>query len=208
MAVNTAAETVHEKKGDYTGSKMGMWLFLFTEVLFFGGMFLLYAVYRSEYLAEFHRAASGLSKTVGGINTIILITSSLTMALSITAMKKADKKLSLLFQTGTILLGLTFIILKYIEWSAKISNGIFPGSPELLGHEQGEIIFYSLYFVMTGLHGLHVLIGIVLLVVILGMSNKGSINENNFIILENSGLYWHFVDIVWIYLFPLLYLIT
>ncbi len=201
-------EAVHETKGDYTGSKMGMWLFLFTEVLFFGGLFLLYAVYRSEYLDEFHRAATGLSKTMGGINTIILITSSLTMALSITAIKKADKKLSLLFQTATILLGLSFIVVKYIEWSAKINSGVFPGSPVLLGHEQGEIIFYSLYFVMTGLHGLHILIGVVVLIVILRMSIKGSINENTFIKLENSGLYWHFVDIVWIYLFPLLYLIT
>lgn len=208
MAVNNYIETVHEKKGDYTGSKMGMWLFLFTEVLFFGGLFLLYAVYRSEYLDEFHHAAAGLSTTIGGINTIILITSSLTMALSITAIKKADKKLSVLCQTATILLGLTFVVLKYIEWSAKINSGTFPGSPELLGHAQGEVIFYSLYFVMTGLHGLHILIGVVVLIVILRMSIKGSINENNFIILENSGLYWHFVDIVWIYLFPLLYLIT
>jgi cytochrome c oxidase subunit 3 len=201
-------DTVHIKHVDYTGSKMGMWIFLFTELLFFGGLFLLYAVYRSQYIEEFHTAAEGLDRMLGAVNTIILITSSLTMALSIAAVKNDDMKLSLKFQTSTILLAAAFLVVKYFEWGAKISHGIYPGSPELLNHTQGNIIFYSLYFVTTGLHGLHVVAGIIVLAYMMTLSMKGRINSRDFIKLENSGLYWHFVDIVWIYLFPLLYLIA
>lgn len=208
MSFNNVAGTIIQKRTDETGAKMGMWLFLFTELLFFSGMFLLYAVYRSKYSGEFHSAALELSQTIGAINTIILITSSLTMALAITAMKKADNKLSFIFQTATILLGIAFLVLKYIEWNAKIGSGLFPGSTSMLSQGQGTIMFYSLYYVMTGLHGIHVLIGVIVFIVLLRMSIKGSINMNSSITLENSGLYWHFVDIVWIYLFPLLYLVT
>lgn len=201
-------ETVQIKHVDYEGSKMGMWIFLFTELLFFGGLFLLYAVYRAQYTQDFHTAAGELDITFGAINTLILITSSLTMALSIAAVKNSDMRSSLIFQTSTILLGAAFLVIKYFEWEAKISHGIFPGSAELLTQSQGNIIFYSLYFVTTGLHGLHVIAGIIVLSLMLFLSIKGKINHTDFIKLENSGLYWHFVDIVWIYLFPLLYLIT
>jgi cytochrome c oxidase subunit 3 len=200
--------TAHIKHVDYTGAKMGMWIFLFTELLFFGGLFLLYAVYRSQYMNEFHNAAAELDIVVGAVNTFILITSSLTMALSITAVKNAERRLSIVLQSCTILLGIVFLVIKYFEWSAKISHGIYPGSPELLHQSQGNIIFYSLYFVMTGLHGLHVLAGIIVLVSLLVFSLQDKINQNDFIKIENAGLYWHFVDIAWIYLFPLLYLIA
>lgn len=206
--MQSTTETVHEKPVDYTGSKMGMWIFLFTELLFFGGLFLLYAVYRSQYAQEFHTAADELDRVIGTINTIILISSSLTMALSVSAMKRAELSLSRIFQFSTILLGSAFLIVKYFEWSAKIGHGIFPGSPEMLSLEQGAILFFSLYFVMTGLHGLHVLAGIAVLAFMFVLSTQGKIHERNFIKLENAGLYWHFVDIVWIYLFPFLYLIT
>jgi cytochrome c oxidase subunit 3 len=206
MQVTT--EIIHEKPVDYTGSKMGMWIFLFTELLFFGGLFLLYAVYRSQYTQEFHTAADELDRVIGSINTIILISSSLTMALSVSAMKRADFQISRIFQLCTILLGVGFLVVKYFEWSAKIGHGIFPGSPEMIHLEQGRILFYSLYFVMTGLHGLHVLAGIFVLMLMLTLSTKHKIHERAFIKLENAGLYWHFVDIVWIYLFPLFYLIT
>ncbi len=196
------------KHVDYTGAKMGMWIFLFTELLFFGGLFLLYAVYRSQYTPEFHLAAAELNRVLGSVNTLILITSSLTMALSIAAVKNAEKRLSIILQASTILLGVAFLFIKYFEWSAKISHGIYPGSPELLLQQQGNILFYSLYFVTTGLHALHVLVGIGVLVSMLILSLKDKINHKDVIKLENSGLYWHFVDIVWIYLFPLLYLIT
>jgi cytochrome c oxidase subunit 3 len=210
MTVNTegTSHVLNEKHVDYTGAKLGMWIFLFTELLLFGGMFLLYAVYRSEFSPEFHSAASELSVIAGAFNTIILITSSLTMAMAITAMKKADVKLSIKLQACTIVFGLAFLAVKYFEWSGKISHGIFPGSAELMNKEQGTILFYSLYFVMTGLHALHVIAGLFLLVLMLRSSAKGGITGNDFVKLENSGLYWHFVDIIWIYLFPLLYLIT
>jgi cytochrome c oxidase subunit 3 len=201
-------EIVQEKPVDYTGSKMGMWIFLFTELLFFGGLFLLYAVYRSQHTQEFHTAADELNRLIGSVNTIILITSSLTMALSVSAMKRADLQLSRIFQFCTILLGVAFLVVKYFEWSAKIGHGIFPGSPDMLNLEQGAVLFYSLYFVMTGLHGLHVLAGIIVLTLMLVLSARYKIHERDFIKLENAGLYWHLVDIVWIFLFPLLYLIT
>jgi cytochrome c oxidase subunit 3 len=210
MTANTEG-TTHAASGkhvDYTGAKLGMWIFLFTELLLFGGMFLLYAVYRSKFTAEFHSAATDLSINAGALNTIILITSSLTMAMSITAMKKADLRLSIKFQVCTIIFGLAFLVVKYFEWSGKISHGIFPGSTELMNRGQGTILFYSLYFVMTGLHALHVIAGLIVLALMLRSSAEGSINGDDFVKLENSGLYWHFVDVIWIYLFPFLYLIT
>ncbi|MBI4681618.1 MAG: cytochrome c oxidase subunit 3 family protein [Nitrospirae bacterium] len=193
---------------DYTGSKMGMWLFLFTEMLLFGGLFLLYAVYRFKHPVEFHAAAKGLDTTIGAVNTLILLTSSLTMALSISALQKGNKRLSLVLQFLTILLGAAFLGNKYMEWGAKIHHGVYPGSEHLLIKGKGEILFYGLYFVMTGIHGLHVLIGIGVLLFMLIFTIRGTIDFENFVKLENSGLYWHFVDIVWVFLFPLFYLIT
>ncbi len=193
---------------DYTGAKMGMWIFLFTEVLFFGGLFLLYSVFRSKYTLEFHNSASELNLYFGVANTVILLSSSMTMALSIALMRHDRKGLSLLCQGITILLGTVFLINKYMEWSAHIQHGMYPDSPLLLGMSRGKIVFFSLYYVMTGLHGLHVLIGICVIAGMLVLTLKGSINRGDFVKLENTGLYWHLVDIIWIYLFPLFYLIT
>lgn len=198
---------IHEKHVDYTGSKMGMWLFLFTELLFFGGLFLLYAVYRSEFPQEFYAASAELDRTIGAINTLVLITSSLAMACSITAIKKGETRRAAILQLLTIGLGLTFFMIKYYEWGAKISHGVYPGSESLLSAPQGEILFYSLYFVMTGIHGLHVIAGIIVIAMMVSMTLKGIIRRDDFVRLENTGLYWHFVDIIWVYLFPLLYLI-
>jgi len=206
-ATNTTTDTAHETHVDYIGSKMGMWLFLFTEILFFGGLFLLYAVYRSSFSQEFYTTSAQLDMTIGAINTIVLITSSLTMAFSITAIKNGAARLSALYQLLTIIFALVFLIIKYYEWSAKIGHGIYPGSDALLSQGQGTIIFYSLYFVMTGIHGIHVLAGIVIIAVMINMTTKNKISEKDFVRLENTGLYWHFVDVVWVYLFPLLYLI-
>jgi cytochrome c oxidase subunit 3 len=207
MNKSTISHAAHEKHVDYTGAKMGMWLFLFTELIFFGGLFLLYAVYRSQFPQAFHSTSAELSSTIGGINTVVLITSSLTMALSITAIKIGDLQSSARYQLLTIILGLVFLIIKYYEWSAKISHGIYPGSSDLLAQGQGTIIFYSLYFVMTGIHGLHVLAGIGVIAVMFTMTRSNKIHSSDFIRLENTGLYWHFVDVIWVYLFPLLYLI-
>ena len=114
----------------------------------------------------------------------------------------------MMLQGATILFAVGFLVIKYFEWSSKFHHGIYPGSPELLETGRGENLFYSLYFVMTGLHGLHVLIGVALLTVILVMTYKKIIDSTNFIKLENSGLYWHLLDVIWIYLFPLFYLIS
>jgi cytochrome c oxidase subunit 3 len=193
---------------DYAGKKMGMWFFLFTEILFFGGMFLLYSIFRYKYAQDFHSAAAEENIILGTINTVILLTSSFTIALSISAIKKGEKVSSIILQLATILMGVVFLIIKYFEWSAKITMGIYPDSPVLLALSKGEILFFGLYYVMTGLHGLHVLVGVVVISFMLYFTRRETINRENYARLENTGLYWHFVDIVWIYLYPLFYLVT
>lgn len=208
MSTNTQVHTEVHIHRDDIGARMGMWLFVFTELVLFGGMFIIYSVYRYTHQADFHLAATELNTIIGTFNTIILLTSSLTMALSITAIQNDNRSLSLFFQFLTILLGLFFMVNKYFEWTAKINHGLFPGSDELLSKSAGEILFFGLYYVMTGLHGLHVLIGIVLIAVMARFTSKGIITHDNYVKLENTGLYWHLVDIIWIFLFPLFYLIT
>ena len=190
------------------GKKMGMWFFLFTEILFFGGMFLLYSIYRYKYSQDFHAGAAEENIILGTINTVILLTSSLTIALSIAAVKKGKNIPSSLLQLATILMGVAFLVIKYFEWTAKINMGIYPDSPVLLKLAKGEILFFGLYYVMTGLHGLHVLIGVIVISFMLYFTRRETINRENYARLENTGLYWHFVDIVLIYLYPLFYLIT
>ncbi len=197
-----------ETHQDATGSKTGMWLFLLSEILLFGGLFILYSSYRYKNPLEFHLAAWELNRVLGTINTLVLITSSLCMALSIFHLQKGERTYSVLFLLTTLLLGLLFLGIKYVEWTAKIGHGLYPNSSQLLSRGKGDILFYGLYYSMTGLHGLHVLVGLVVLSVMLVLVLKGKINENRFTPLENSGLYWHLVDIIWIFLFPLFYLIT
>jgi len=205
---NQANEAAVAHRVNYATAKMGMWIFLFTELLFFGGMFLLYSVFRSKYAADFHTSAEELNVFFGTANTTILLTSSMTMALSIALLRKGDRRLSMLFQLVTIALGLVFLGNKYIEWGAHIRAGIYPHSPGLAQLGRGKIIFFSLYYVMTGIHGLHVLVGICVILGMLLFTAKGVIHQGDFVKLENTGLYWHLVDIIWIYLFPLFYLIT
>lgn len=193
---------------DDTKAKMGMWLFLYTELLLFGGLFLLYAVYRTRYIEHFHNAAVTLDTVLGAVNTVVLITSSLTMALTVSAVKKKNQRLSMSCLLFTILFGIGFLAIKFFEWKNKIAIGVFPGAVEMYQLPQGEVIFYSLYYVMTGIHGLHVLIGVLVLIGIMFLFNRKKITEKDFIKIENAGLYWHLVDIVWIYLFPCFYLLT
>jgi len=201
-------ENIVEEKHDYHGSKMGMWMFLFTELLLFTGLFLLYSRFRSRYSMEFHAASTELNKTIGILNTAILLTSSLTMALSINAIKEGKKNLSIMFQRLTIFLALFFLVNKYFEWSSKIHHGIYPNSPELLERGNGKTIFFGLYYLLTGIHGLHVIAGIILIAIMMLLTKKDLINKEAFIKLENTGLYWHLVDIIWVYLFPVFYLIS
>ena len=200
-----AAVHVHR---DDVGARMGMWLFLFTELLLFGGMFILYSVYRYNNPDAFHLAAKELNTIIGTFNTAILLTSSLTMALSITAIQRNNKSLSIFFQLLTVVLALGFMVNKYFEWTAKFNYGIYPGGEQLLSRESGEILFFGLYYVMTGLHGLHVVIGVVLILVMTRFTAKGIIKQDSYVKLESAGLYWHLVDIIWIFLFPLFYLLT
>jgi cytochrome c oxidase subunit 3 len=192
---------------DDTGTKIGMWLFLFTELILFGGMFLVYAVYRFQYPDAFKLAATELDTLVGTVNTIILLTSSLTVVLSIAAIREGRTHLAQLFLAMTQVLAIAFLVNKYFEWSHKFSVGLYPKSPELLNKPSGEILYFGLYFTMTGLHALHVIIGMVILGVMMHFIAKERITKDNFVRLESGGLYWHFVDIVWIFLFPLFYLI-
>ncbi len=191
---------------DYEGSKLGMWLFLFTEILLFGGLFILYSAYRSRYPMEFHEGGQHLNVVIGVANTIILLTSSLTVALSITAIQKGNRRMSVLCLTGTILMGAAFLVNKYIEWSGEIRHGLYPKSPVLTQRPYGDQIFFGLYYSMTGLHGLHVIAGIIVLSIMLGLVLRKKITSTDFNRLENGGLYWHLVDVIWIFLLPLFYL--
>jgi len=201
-------ELTHTAHRDYTGAKLGMWLFLFTEVLLFGGLFPVYSVYRSMYALDFHEAAKGLSTVLGTVNTVILLTSSLTMALAITALQRGNARRSIWLQAATVALGLAFLVNKYFEWSGHIHEGLYPNADELLSRSHGQVLFYGLYYVMTGLHGLHVVAGLVLIGIMLILTVRQRITESDHGKLENAGLYWHLVDLIWIYLFPLFYLIT
>lgn len=193
---------------DYTGAKIGMWMFLFTEILFFGGLFLLYSVYRAEHAAEFHEAAEHLQTGLGLANTIVLLTSSLTAALAVSALQKGQKQGALWGIGLTIALAIVFMVNKYIEWSGHIHAGIYPGGAELLAKGHGENLFYGLYYTMTGLHGVHVVAGAALLAYVFVRVSQGKVNNKSFVMLENASLFWHLVDVIWIYLFPLFYLVT
>jgi cytochrome c oxidase subunit III len=192
---------------DYAGAKLGMWLFLFTEVILFGGLFVLYAVYLYVHPDEFSRASDELSLLFGAANTVVLLTSSLCVAASITALQKGNRRLTLQLLAVTILSALIFLVNKYFEWMEKIHHGIYPDSAMLDERAPGEIVFFGLYFITTGLHGLHVLIGAGLLSWVFMLVRNGRVHQDDYIVLENAGLYWHLVDLVWIFIFPLYYLI-
>jgi cytochrome c oxidase subunit 3 len=202
---------VHQTHNEYIDSdtgKLGMWIFLFTELFLFGGLFLVYAIFRAKYSAEFHIAAAELNAFIGTMNTVFLLVSSMTAAMALTAIQKGDSRLTIFLLMVTILLAALFMVNKYFEWSHKFEYGIYPGSPVLKNMSHGELLFFGLYYMMTGLHALHVLIGMVLISISVVKVRARSINSERFLMLENSALYWHLVDLIWIFLFPLLYLIT
>ncbi len=188
---------------------LGMWVFLVTEVLFFGGLFMVYTVYRAWYPDAFAAASHELDVVLGTVNTAVLITSSLTMALAVHAAQLNQRKLLMTFLILTILLGATFLGIKSVEYYHKFVEHHVPGpgfqfEKEYARHAQ---LFFSLYFLMTGLHALHMIIGIGIMLWMLGWARRGIITAEYYSPIEISGLYWHFVDIVWIFLFPLLYLL-
>jgi len=201
-------QSVSHTHRDDIADKMGMWLFIFTEMLLFVGLFLVYSVYRFNNAAAFNLAANELSKLVGTINTVILLVSSMTVAMSITSMQKGNKKLTKILIGSTLLLALVFLVNKYFEWGLKIEHGLYPGSQHLhdLGH--GDTLFFGLYFFMTGLHAFHIIAGMVILGFVYRRVHIGKVHSTDYVFLENGALYWHLVDLIWIFLFPLFYLIT
>ena len=190
-------------------STLGMWVFLVTEVLFFGGLFLVYLVYRSTYPEAFIAGSHELDVLLGGINTAVLITSSLTMALAVHAAQTGHRRTLMIFLVVTMVLGAAFLGIKSVEYYHKFVEHHVPGpgfqfEEEYIRHAQ---LFFSLYFIMTGLHALHMIIGLGIMTWMLWWSWRGIITAEYYSPIEISGLYWHFVDIVWIFLFPLLYLL-
>jgi cytochrome c oxidase subunit 3 len=188
---------------------LGMWLFLVTEVLFFGGALMAYSIYRSWYPDAFANASHHLDVVLGTVNTVVLISSSLTMAMGVHAAQTGERSKLLMFLALTMVLGLAFLGIKSVEYYTKFVEHHVPGpgfqyEPEYFAHAQ---IFFSIYFVLTGLHALHMIIGLGIMTWMFVWVKNGTIDKDYVSPIEISGLYWHFVDIVWIFLFPLLYLI-
>ncbi|MGE5488363.1 MAG: cytochrome c oxidase subunit 3 [bacterium] len=204
--MSAQAETVHAVHKDPEGAKLGMWLFLFTELLLFGGLFVLYSVYRAQYPHEFHAGGQEMNAVIGVANTVILLTSSLTVALGITALQNGNRRATLMALGTTVVLGCAFLVNKYFEWSHEIHLGRYPNSPALASRPDGEKIFYGLYYSMTGLHGLHVIAGITLLSIMFFLVRANRVTSHDCTKLVNSGLYWHLVDVIWIFLLPMFYL--
>ena len=203
----------------YSASNLGMWIFLATEVMTFGGFFLAYIVYRSLNPLVFEYASMHQSAFWGSINTVALILSSLTMALAVHASQVGNRRQLNIFLGLTIALAFVFLGIKSIEYSQHINEHLFPGpgfhmeqvnpaDPELTSEQQGRAqLFFLLYWMMTGLHGFHVIIGIILMGALVVNNLRKVYSEKYFTPIEMTGLYWHFVDLVWIFLFPLLYLL-
>jgi cytochrome c oxidase subunit III len=188
---------------------LGMWVFLLTEILFFGGLFLVYTIYRTWYPAAFTAASHHLDIPLGTINTAVLIGSSLTMALAVRSAQTDSRRGIMVFIVLTMVLGGIFLGIKAVEYSHKFHEHLVPGPDFQFDRvfAQPAQIFFSLYFVMTGLHALHMVIGLGLMLWMLWWAYRGTFANGYYSPVEIVGLYWHFVDIVWIFLFPLLYLI-
>jgi cytochrome c oxidase subunit III len=193
----------------FAASSLGMWAFIATEILFFGGLFAGYTVYRLSYPEAFAAASHHLDIVLGTVNTAVLISSSLTMALAIFSARFSSRRMVVVFLVATLLLGMAFLGVKGAEYSHKFHEHLVPGThfvfPGL--HPRGVEIFFSFYFAMTGLHALHMIIGAVLLAVLTVRAWRGRFSAEYYTPVEMVGLYWHFVDVIWIFLFPLLYLI-
>jgi cytochrome c oxidase subunit 3 len=203
-------------------SQFGMWVFLVTEIMFFGGLFAAYLIYRNLYNPAFVIASSSIDVKLGAINTAVLICSSLTMAMAVHSAALGARKLLILFLVGTLVLGAVFLGIKGVEYHQKWVEHHVPGANFDFNYERaekGEVvapadvasqtsIFFALYFAMTGMHALHMIIGAGMLIALIWNAYRGAYPRHHYTMIENFGLYWHFVDIIWIFLFPLLYLVS
>lgn len=194
----------------YESSKLGLWLFLVTEVLLFGGLFVAYIIFRGLYPEMFSQAHHFLDRVMGSVNTVVLICSSFTMAMAVRAVQRSDSTRASQLLLITFFCGLLFMAIKYMEYTHKFHEGLLPGihfhNAELT-HPKAAL-FFSLYFMMTGLHGIHVLVGMGLIAWMIVGCNRGRFDAQYNTPVELTGLYWHLVDLIWIYLFPLFYLIS
>ena len=194
-------------------SSLGMWIFLVTEIMFFGGMFAVYTIYRSWYPDVFAIASSSLNEIIGAVNTGVLLLSSFTMVMAVRAGQLGQQKMIVIFLILTLLFGGIFLGVKAYEWNQKFEEHHIPGQAAfhlagVLPQEQGHAqLFFSIYFAMTGLHALHMVIGVGILLTLIVQARKGKFSASYYTPVDVAGLYWHFVDIIWIFLFPLLYLI-
>ena len=214
MSDSHAASALAHQFEDLTqqreAASLGMWVFLATEVMFFGGLFAGYTIYRNLYTPGFAAGSHHLNVTIGAINTAVLICSSLTMALAVRAAQMGNHKTLITFLIFTMLLGMAFILIKVLlEWRHDYLEGFAPGLNFTFAgtHAKSIEMFFVFYFIMTGVHALHMVVGEGILTTLLVMAGKGRFGPDRFNAVETAGLYWHFVDIVWIFLFPLLYLI-
>jgi cytochrome c oxidase subunit III len=199
----------HSMEQQLEASTLGMWVFLVTEIMFFGGMFMAYILYRVLYPEAWVLGSHHLNVSLGALNTGVLICSSLTMALAVRSAQVSSRKGQIVNLILTILLGSTFLVVKYFEYAEKFEHHLVPGPnfDNTLPQAAQQQLFFSIYFMMTGIHAAHMIVGIGLMLVILVMAIRGRFSAEYYTPVEVSGLYWHFVDIVWIFLFPLLYLL-
>jgi cytochrome c oxidase subunit 3 len=194
----------------HEAATLGMWIFLATELMFFGGLFTAYTVYRHRYPEEFAAASTRLNLVFGGVNTVVLLTSSLTMALAVYAARvgRRDWLISCLGLTG--LLGAAFLVIKGFEYHGDYADNLVPGLAFVESEwpkPAGVKLFLLLYYLMTGVHALHLIIGIVLMSVLAALARRGRYSSEYYAPVEVGGLYWHFVDVIWIFLLPLLYMV-
>jgi cytochrome c oxidase subunit III len=209
-ASSALAHQFEDLDQQHEAASLGMWIFLATEVMFFGGLFAGYAIYRNLYLPGFSAGSHMLNVTIGAINTAVLICSSLTMALAVRAAQLGKRNSLVAFLILTILLGLAFVIFKLtLEWRHDYLEGFAPGLNFTFAGPNAKSVelFFCFYFAMTGVHALHMVLGVGVLAVLLLLAWRGHFGPDRFNAVEAAGLYWHFVDIIWIFLFPLLYLI-
>jgi cytochrome c oxidase subunit 3 len=207
--VSAHAHQFDDAAQQHEASWLAMWIFLATEVMFFGGMFLGYTIYRTAYPQAFAGASNHLDVWLGTINTAVLICSSFTMALAVRAAQLGQRKPVIVFLLLTVILGAAFLGIKFAEYGVKFTEHLVPGSDF---RYEGPLaaaaeIFFSFYFAMTGMHALHMVIGLGLLATMIIKAARGRFSTSYYTPVEVVGLYWHFVDIVWIFLFPLLYLV-
>jgi cytochrome c oxidase subunit 3 len=206
---SAVAHQFDDAEQQFEAASLGMWVFLLTELMFFGGLFIGYIVYRTAYPEAWAEGSNTLDVLLGGVNTAVLICSSLTMALAVHAAQTGNRKLIILFLVLTIVFGSVFLGVKGVEYSHKFHEHHVPGpSFQFEGeHAAHAQLFFSFYFAMTGVHALHMIIGIGILLVLIYQAQKGRFTAEYFAPVEMFGLYWHFVDIIWIFLYPLLYLV-